>query len=196
MARPKAPFVTGDGDSAPTPGEGASFAGLFDRFWDSLIDDGATACQADRIEQHLALRPGARIVVAPSGCGRLALALAARGHDVVGIDRSSDAIERAQALAAQAGLDVTFIHCEALSLNAAGACDGAICLRHGLPLTLLAAHLAAVLKPGASALVDVDGGGGLSAVSTVPAVPGLEIMGHVGSLDGVSPGRLLLVRRR
>lgn len=179
------------------PGEAASFAGLFDRFWDSLIDDGATACQVDRIEQHLALRPGARIVVAPSGSARLALALAARGYDVVGIDRSPDAIERSRALAARAGLDVSFRHCDALSLEAASACDAVLCFGHGLALALLAGRLATALKTGACALVDIDEPAP-PAGSRRLAATGLEIIDHVAGLgDGAphAPGRQLLIRR-
>lgn len=195
--------MTDDGYSLPKagdlPGEGAAFADLFNRFWDSLIDDGVTARQVDRIEQHLALGRGARVAVVPSGCGRLALELAARGHDVIGIDRSADAIERSRALAAQAGLGVTFRHCEALSFAAADACDGAVCLSHGVGLAVLAAQLGTVLKPGAGALVAVDEGAGSAVVSTMLASFGLEAIAHVAGLDDGAPhaaGRLLVIRRR
>lgn len=202
MARLKAPFTTCGGDFMPAgvglPGEGASFAGLFDRFWDSLIDDGATAREVDRIEQQLALFPGARIAVAPSGSARLALALAARGYDVIGIDRSPDAIERSRALASCAGLDVSFSHCDALSLEAAGARDAVLCFGHGLAPALLAVRLAAALKTGGCALVDVDDEAALSAGPARLAAPGLEIVGRVAGLgDGGphAPGRQLLLRR-
>lgn len=195
--------MTDDGYNLPRagdlPGDGASFADLFNRFWDSLIDDGATACQVDGIERHLALRRGARVAVVPSGCGRLALELAARGHDVIGIDRSADAIERGRALAAQAGLGVTFRHCDTLSFDAADEFDGAVCLGHGLGLAVLAARLGTILKPGACALVDVDEGAGSAAVSTVLAPLGLEAIAHVAGLDDGAPhatGRLLVLRRR
>ncbi|HEX6884628.1 MAG TPA: class I SAM-dependent methyltransferase [Planctomycetota bacterium] len=52
--------------------------------------------EARGIEGLLGLRPGAEVLDAPCGDGRLALALAARGHHVVGLDASTECLALAR----------------------------------------------------------------------------------------------------
>jgi len=51
--------------------------------WDALED---ADDQVDRIERALALEPASRVLDVPCGTGRIAARLAARGHQVVGVD--------------------------------------------------------------------------------------------------------------
>ena len=132
------------------------FAELFDRFWDSTITSDATGAQVVSIERHLRLSDAARLLLAPSGCGRLAIALAARGHHVLGVERSADAVLRSRGLAAQAGTNVEFRTSEALTLPDDGSYDAAICLRHGLAAAALARSLADGLRPSGRAVIEIE----------------------------------------
>jgi SAM-dependent methyltransferase len=75
-------------------------------FYEESIDDGHSADDTVRILGHLALPPGARILDAPCGHGRLTRRLAAMDMDVTGIDISPEFIrmaESAPALTATGG---------------------------------------------------------------------------------------------
>jgi len=193
--RPSPPL---EADEAP-PGDG--FAALFDRFWDSTVTGDATEQQVAFVERQLRLAAGARLLLAPSGCGRLAIALAARGYRVRGIDRSAAAVLRSRALALRAGVDAEFDASDGLALDPGRGFDGAVCLGHGLTAAVLAPELAASLKPGARALIEVDRNGGLA--DTAPrsfAAAGFTTVAMLsGSVDGQAvplPPAMLLCERR
>jgi SAM-dependent methyltransferase len=59
--------------------------------------------EADALLDVLELGPGARLLDAPCGYGRLSAALAARGLEVVGVDLSEFLLEHAEATRADAG---------------------------------------------------------------------------------------------
>lgn len=59
---------------------------------------------AESIERVAALPEGARVLDVPCGIGRLAVALAARGHTVVGVDRTESLLVDARAQAAANGV--------------------------------------------------------------------------------------------
>jgi SAM-dependent methyltransferase len=73
--------------------------------WGPFYDDAATAAQADGLVAMLGLAAGARVLDAPCGFGRLSRALAARGAQVTGIDRSDALIASARA----AGGEVAYV---------------------------------------------------------------------------------------
>jgi SAM-dependent methyltransferase len=136
------------------------FAPLFERFWDSIVPAHETEAEIRFIEQALNLTAPARILVLPSGGGRLALALAARGHAVRGVDSCPDAVGRAQSLAAQAATPASFRHCSQLSVPDDLPHDAAVCLRHGLPAPLVASllvRMGEVLAPGGRAVFELAG---------------------------------------
>ncbi len=194
--------MTDDGPQEPPLGRadeaGGGFSALFERFWDSTVADHVTDRQVVSIERHLCLLPGARIVVAPSGCGRLALALAARGYAVRGVDRCSDAIERSSALAVQARLGVEFRFCPDLTCGDAD-CDGAIAIGTGLMSGAVAARLAAALKPGARAIIEVGHDETASTLSQALDEAGLEPIGRHDEWDEDSyaaPARSFLICAR
>jgi 2-polyprenyl-3-methyl-5-hydroxy-6-metoxy-1,4-benzoquinol methylase len=63
------------------------------------------AADLERIWNGLVLYPGARLLDAGCGSGQFALAMAARGAEVIGIDLSPEMIRLAQENAAQLGLE-------------------------------------------------------------------------------------------
>jgi len=65
--------------------------------------------EARAIEGVLGLRPGAEVLDAPCGDGRLALALAARGHHVVALDASAACLALARADARRAQLELELV---------------------------------------------------------------------------------------
>ena len=74
----------------------AFFDAEYIRFWSERDDARATA-EADAIVKLLALPPGARVLDAPCGWGRLSRCLARRGFDVVGLDQAQPLLDRAVA---------------------------------------------------------------------------------------------------
>jgi SAM-dependent methyltransferase len=64
-------------------------------FYEDSIDDGHSDDDTAQILQHLALAPGARILDAPCGHGRLTRRLAAAGMHVTGVDISAEFVEMA-----------------------------------------------------------------------------------------------------
>ena len=88
------------------------FTELPNEFWRRAVPPEATASEVEFIERRLGLAPRSRIIDVPCGSGRHALALAARGHDVVGVDISVEAIEHARRAAADAELEVELVVAE------------------------------------------------------------------------------------
>jgi SAM-dependent methyltransferase len=96
------------------------------------------------------------VLDAACGTGHHAIALARRGHRVVGTDLSSAMVELAEQNAAVAGVDVTFAKVGLGNLAALGRVfDSALCLGNSLPHVLTSSAVdealtdfAAVLRPG------------------------------------------------
>ena len=138
----------------------AGFAPLFERFWDSTVPAHETEAETCFIERALGLTPPSRILILPSGGARLALALAARGHEVRGVDSCPDAVGRARSLAEKAAAPASFTHCPKLTVPDDLPHDAAICLRHGLPAPLvrsLLVRMGEVLAPGGRAVFELAG---------------------------------------
>lgn len=68
-----------------------------------------TELQLERLLGVLNLEPGATILDAPCGPGRVSVPLALRGFAVTGLDRSKPLLNRGRALAAEAGATVTYL---------------------------------------------------------------------------------------
>ena len=81
--------------------------GLKARFWRAASEPWADE-DAQAIAALLDLPAGARVLDAPSGAGRIAVRLAERGLDVVGIDISQEEIEEARRVAAERGASARF----------------------------------------------------------------------------------------
>lgn len=80
---------------------------------------------AERVERVMALEPASRILDVPCGIGQLSAALADRGHEVHGVDRSAKVLEAARAHIADRA--VTLDHRDMREVDAEGAFDAAIC---------------------------------------------------------------------
>jgi SAM-dependent methyltransferase len=83
------------------------------------------------VVQTLGLEPGMRVLDVGCGPGRHALALAARGITVHGVDLSPEFIALARGAAGDGDLPATFEVLDVRELGFAGAFDAAICLCQG-----------------------------------------------------------------
>jgi SAM-dependent methyltransferase len=167
-------------------------APLFERFWDSIVPSHETDAETHFIEQTLGLQAPSRILILPSGAARLALALAAKGHDVRGIDACPDAVSRAQSLAGLQAAPASFTHCPKLSVPTDLPHDAAICLRHGLPAPVvrsLLVRMGEVLTPGGRAVFEMPG-------TCPPLPPTLRLRSLPIGLVGRGAPRPLLVCER
>ncbi len=103
------------------------FSGLF---LDAQRQIGAmmpTEAEADFLQQVLTPAPGARFLDVPCGTGRLALALAARGFAVTGVDMAEGLLQDARRGAAERGLAATFDQGDMQRLAFRDAFDHAFC---------------------------------------------------------------------
>lgn len=183
---PEAPF--NDFADPLRPG----FAPLFERFWDSIVPAHETEAEAKFIEQALGLGGPARILVLPCGGARLALALAAKGHAVAGVDTCPDAVARAQSLASQQAAPASFSHCPKLSVPGELPHEAAICLRHGLSAAAvreLIVRVGEALAPGGRAVFELAG-------ECPPMPPTLRLTALPIGLAGPGGPRPLLVCER
>lgn len=85
------------------------FDGAALQAWRSARSRDEDRAEARAIERVLGLIPGAEVLDAPCGDGRLALALAARGQRVVGLDQSEGCLALARADARLAGLELELV---------------------------------------------------------------------------------------
>jgi SAM-dependent methyltransferase len=81
--------------------------------------------------EALRIGPGTRLLDVGCGPGRHALALAARGADVVGVDRSHTFIELARKAAEDASLPATFLEQDVRDLDVGSEFDVVLCLCQG-----------------------------------------------------------------
>jgi SAM-dependent methyltransferase len=79
------------------------------RFYEPLLSDELSNRQSEQIVQLLDLKPGMRVLDLACGHGRLANRLAAKGIEVVGLDRTALFLGRASEDASERGLDVEYV---------------------------------------------------------------------------------------
>src|SRR5215472_9529427 len=84
------------------------FSGRSVEMWLQAIPEEQTKQEADFIERKLQVSPPARLLDVPCGGGRHALALAARGYVVTGVDISSDFLNAARAGAVERSVQVSW----------------------------------------------------------------------------------------
>lgn len=136
------------------------FTELPNEFWRRAVPPQATESEADFIENRLGLTPQARVLDVPCGSGRHTLALAARGHDMVGVDISTEAIDHARRAAADNGLDVELVVAEMRDIPPDGSFDAAVCMGNSFGyldldgLREFVSALAAAVRPGGGLVVD------------------------------------------
>jgi len=87
--------------------------------------------EVEFLVEALALERGMRVLDVGCGPGRHALALARRGIEVVGVDRSPEFLQLARDAASGAGLSPSFVELDVRDLDYDGEFDAAICLCQG-----------------------------------------------------------------
>jgi SAM-dependent methyltransferase len=93
--------------------------------WDSVED---ASEQADRIVEVLRLEPGERVLDVPCGTGRVAIELATRGLQVVGVDAEPRFLDVGRDRAKVRGVELELIAGDMRALTNAGRdFDGALC---------------------------------------------------------------------
>jgi SAM-dependent methyltransferase len=155
------------------------FHGVTLDLWRKAISPSQTYAEAEFLASHLNCQPGAHLLDAPCGNGRLSFELAQRGFRVTGVDISEEFIEEARANAtklsgppaAASGSDrVHFILADMRDLDREAVYDGAYCfgnsfafLGHAETENFLQA-LARTLRPGARFIIHT----GMAAESVIP----------------------------
>lgn len=86
-----------------------------------------TGQEADTIERHLELSPGAKVLDVPCGDGRLSVELAARGYTLTGVDITREFLERARRTASERGVEVALEERDMRDLPWRAKFDGAFC---------------------------------------------------------------------
>jgi SAM-dependent methyltransferase len=192
-------------DTVPPDWYAEFFTELPNEFWRRVVSAEATAMDVDFIERQLGPQRRCRILDVPCGSGRHALALAARGHAVVGVDISTEAIGHAQRAAADAAVPIELIVAELRDIPCDGSFDAAICMGNSFGYLDLAgtrafvAALARALRPGGHLIIDRAS----AAESVLPgfvAGAGLSNISHcagpLGEPFELGSGRLLLTAVR
>jgi len=139
------------------------FSGIVLDMWQQAIPEQYTRAEAEFISSLLRLRPGARILDAPCGEGRIARELAAKGNQVTGVDMAQDFLEMAQTKAKRRELTMTFTQGDVRSLSFTDDFDGAVCWGNSFGYfddagnAAMLQSLARALKSGGRLVLDASG---------------------------------------
>lgn len=106
---------------------GATFGDDYLHLSDGYLSDDESDAEAAEIAGLLALAPGARLLDAACGHGRIANRLAMGGFAVVGVDTNADFLARAHRDAATAGAPARYVLGDLRSLPLGPAFDAVVC---------------------------------------------------------------------
>ncbi|MEO5575461.1 MAG: class I SAM-dependent methyltransferase [Gaiellaceae bacterium] len=95
-------------------------------FYESWLDDELSNAQAELIWRTLGLAERAEVLDVPCGHGRIANRLAARGARVTALDADAFFLERAQAEAAELGVEVAYVQADMKELPWEGRFDAVV----------------------------------------------------------------------
>lgn len=144
------------------------FQGVTVELWRRAATPALTGPEADFLA---GLFPaGSRLLDAPCGTGRHAVALARRGCCVVGVDGSAEFLADGRAELARDALDVEFVQGDIQALAVEGVFDGAYCFGNSFGyfeypgMVRFVRRVADVLKPGGRFVVQT----GMAAESILP----------------------------
>ena len=138
------------------------FSGVVLDMWQQAIPPEYTKVEAEFISELLRLTPGARILDAPCGEGRIARELAAKGYQLTGVDIAEEFLAAARSAAKERNLIMDFEVADARSLSFRGDFDGAVCWGNSFGYfddagnTGLLQSLARALRPGGRLVLDAS----------------------------------------
>jgi SAM-dependent methyltransferase len=84
------------------------FGSLWQEAYLAMWTDEDNRSHADRIEEAMHLQPGSRVLDVPCGAGRISLELAARDHEVTGVDITERFLEEGRRQSEERGLSLGF----------------------------------------------------------------------------------------
>jgi len=137
------------------------FSGIMLDLWHSLLPQHRAVQDADFLQSACRLPAGAKVLDVPCGEGRVALELAARGHQLVGVDISPGLLREARRRADERRLPVEWHEADMRRLPWDGVFDAAFCWGDSFGYLddagnrefLAAAHR--VLKPGGRLAMEI-----------------------------------------
>jgi ubiquinone/menaquinone biosynthesis C-methylase UbiE len=138
----------------------ATFGEDYLYFYDESIDDGHSDDDAAEIIGRLELPPGARVLDAPCGHGRIARRLAAAGLDVTGVDSSASFISLARAEPVDPDARVAYVEGDLRRLPLPGPFDAVVCWFSSFgyhaddECRQILAEFHRVLRPGGTVLIE------------------------------------------
>jgi len=108
------------------------YESLFDhryiRFYEELLDTAVADRDVAFLERAMALPATARVLDLGCGFGRHAVALAARGHTVTGVDLSEPMLSMAHDLASERDVSVSWIRRDMREIGDLGPFDACVCI--------------------------------------------------------------------
>jgi SAM-dependent methyltransferase len=103
------------------------FHGVALDFWRAAVSAEQTRADADFIAKQLRLAANAKLLDAPCGNGRIAIALAQRGFALTGVDIATEFIAEAKTSSLAAGVDIEWHERDMRDLPWTNEFDGAFC---------------------------------------------------------------------
>jgi ubiquinone/menaquinone biosynthesis C-methylase UbiE len=144
-----------------------TFGGDYLFFYEESIDDAHSDADTAEILGLLGLDPGARILDAPCGHGRIARRLAAAGMEVTGVDLTPAYVDQARADPPPPQGSVTYVEGDVRALPVDGPFDAVVCWLNSFgyyedaDCHRVLAEFRRVLRPGGTVAIDTmhhDGG--------------------------------------
>lgn len=169
-------------------------------FYEPMLSDDRNRREATEIVDILALAPGASILDAPCGHGRISNLLASDGFKVTGVDLTPLFLDRAKAEAERLGTEVDYHEGDLRDLPVAGPFDAALCWFTSFGYfddddnRRVLQQFADVLRPGGTLLIEtMHHDGFVRGFTTSPAATlterGDDLLSDVTTFDPLS-GRI------
>lgn len=132
------------------------FATLYDGLMNSDVNYGEWADYIENLFDLYGKNPNLVCDLA-CGTGNMTLPLAARGYEMIGVDRSFDMLSIARDKAQEAGFDVVFLEQDMKKLDLYGSCDAFLCMIDGFNYILNPNSLYNIAKRIKTCFLEPDG---------------------------------------